>query len=57
MKELLLKLAAIIWSHRMVYAGIAGVYGASCFGMEKELVNQMLTALYVLLVAQSDGRH
>lgn len=50
MKEWIRKQISIIWSHRAIYAGLAGVYGASCLGLDKELVNQIITALYVAMV-------
>lgn len=54
MQTKLNKIAKAMWSHRAVYAGLAGVYGAACLGLDKDLANQMLTGLYVAMVAQSD---
>lgn len=53
LKELMMKIWAVIWCHRMVYAGLAGAYGALCFGLlDKDVVQQLVTALYVALVVQ-----
>ena len=42
-----------LWCHRAVYAGLAAAYGAGCLGwIDKETVNQIVTGLYVALVAQ-----
>lgn len=43
---------ARLWTHRAVYCGLAGSYGAICFGMDKEVVNMVLTALYTALAVQ-----
>lgn len=49
------KFACAVWTHRAVYAGLAAAYGAACGGLiDKEVLQQIVTALYVLLVAQSD---
>lgn len=57
MKERVLEVVkavkAAVWSHRAVYAGLAGAYGAGCLGvLDKEAVQQVVTGLYVVLVAQ-----
>lgn len=53
LKTKMKKMWAVIWCHRMVYAGLAGAYGAGCFGLiDKDMVAQVVTALYVALVAQ-----
>ena len=49
LKEAMKKMWAVIWCHRMVYAGLAGAYGALCFGV---LDKDVVTALYVALVVQ-----
>jgi hypothetical protein len=47
------KLWAVIWCHRMVYAGLAGTYGALCFGLlDKSVVEVLVAALYLVLVVQ-----
>ncbi len=53
LKEAMKKMWAVIWCHRMVYAGLAGAYGALCFGvLDKDVVQGVATALYVALVVQ-----
>ena len=53
LKEAMKKMWAVIWCHRMVYAGLAGAYGALCFGvLDKDVVQGVVTALYVALVVQ-----
>jgi hypothetical protein len=53
LKDVVKKVACAIWCHRAVYAGLAAAYGAGCAGwLDKEMVNQIVTGLYVLLVAQ-----
>ncbi len=55
LKDVLKSVACAVWSHRAVYAGLAAAYGAGCFGwIDKDAVQQVVCALYVLLVAQSD---
>ncbi len=55
--EVVKKIGCALWCHRAIYAGLAGAYGAASIGvLDKEVVNQIVTALYVLLVAQSDHR-
>ncbi|MEO1778227.1 MAG: hypothetical protein AAFU63_05495 [Pseudomonadota bacterium] len=47
------KIAAAIWCHRAAYAGLAVIYGAGCLGLvDKDVVAQVTTALYVALTAQ-----
>ncbi|WP_186766238.1 hypothetical protein [Falsiphaeobacter marinintestinus] len=53
MKEWITKQISILWSHKTIYAGLAGAYGASCLGLDKELVNQIVTALYVAMVLKA----
>jgi len=51
--EVAKRIGCAIWCHRAVYAGLAAAYGAGCAGwLDKEMVNQIVTGLYVLLVAQ-----
>ncbi len=51
--EVVVKVACAIWCHRMVYAGLAAAYGAGCVGwLEKDVVQQIATGCYLLLVAQ-----
>jgi hypothetical protein len=51
--QVVVRIACAIWCHRAVYAGLAVAYGAGCAGvLDKEIVNQIVTGLYVLLVAQ-----
>lgn len=51
LKKMMRKMWAVTWYHRMVYAGLAGAYGALCFGLlDKDVVQQVVTALYLLLV-------
>ena len=53
LKEAMKKMWAVIWCHRVVYAGLAGAYGALCFGLlHKDVVQGVVTALYVALVVQ-----
>ncbi len=53
LKKMMRKMWAVTWYHRMVYAGLAGAYGALCFGLlDKDVVQQVVTALYLLLVVQ-----
>ena len=42
----------ILWTHRAVYAALAGSYGALCLGVDKDLVNQCIAAFYAMLVLQ-----
>lgn len=49
-KKTAVKLAQSMWSHRFIYAGLAGAYGAGCLGLDKEIVQQIVAALYVALV-------
>ncbi len=42
-----------MWCHRFAYAGLAAAYGAGCLGViDKETVAQIVTGLYVAMVAQ-----
>ena len=42
-----------VWCHRTAYAGLAAIYGAGCMGLvDKDVVAQVATALYVALTAQ-----
>lgn len=50
MIELIKTIAKKLWSHRVIYAGLAGAYGAGCAGLDKMLVQQIVTAIYVVLV-------
>lgn len=53
--QIVTKVACAIWCHRMVYAGLAAAYGAGCAGwVDKEMVNQIVTACYVALVIERD---
>ena len=55
LKDVSVRIACTIWCHRMVYAGLAAAYGAGCAGwVDKEMVNQIVTACYVALVMQRD---
>ncbi len=54
MRRMTAKLAKAIWCHRMAYAGLAVAYGAGCAGLiDKDMVAQIATALYIALTAQS----
>jgi len=47
------KLTKAVWCHRTAYAGLAAIYGAGCLGVvDKDIVSQVATALYVALTAQ-----
>ncbi|MEL7260023.1 MAG: hypothetical protein AAGK69_01520 [Pseudomonadota bacterium] len=47
------KITAAMWCHRAAYAGLAAIYGAGCLGLvDKDVVAQVTTALYVALTAQ-----
>lgn len=51
--QILKNMVAVTWCHRMAYAGLAAAYGAGCAGvLDKDLVNQIVTGLYVALVLQ-----
>ena len=56
MERLTKRLKAIaksIWTHRVSYGGLAIAYGCGCAGwIDKETVNQIVTGLYVAMVAQ-----
>ena len=53
LKENFVKVGNTLWCHRMAYAGLALAYGAGCAGwIEKDLVAQIVTGLYVAMVAQ-----
>ena len=53
LKEKFVKLGHALWCHRMAYAGLALAYGAGSAGwIDKELVAQIVTGLYVAMVAQ-----
>jgi len=55
MTERLKTIGNSLWSHRAVYAGLAAAYGAACLNLlDKDTVNQIVTALYVALVVQAD---
>ncbi|MEM7520053.1 MAG: hypothetical protein AAF307_03360 [Pseudomonadota bacterium] len=56
LKNIVIAVVCAVWCHRVVYGAIAAAYGAACVGwIEKDLLQRVLTALYVLLVAQSDA--
>ena len=46
MKKVLRTLGLAHWTHRMIYAGLAGAYGAGCLGLDKDIVMQITAALY-----------
>jgi hypothetical protein len=42
-----------MWCHRAAYAGLALAYGLACLGwLEKDVVNQIVAAIYAAMVAQ-----
>ncbi|MCY4334186.1 MAG: hypothetical protein OXC60_05880 [Litoreibacter sp.] len=41
-----------IWSHRALYAGLAGAYVAACCGADKDLIQQIVAGCYVALVVK-----
>ena len=49
MKDFVGKVVKALWTHRAVYAALAGAYGALCLGADKDLVNQCVTAFYAAL--------
>jgi hypothetical protein len=52
MRENILKLLRPFWSHRAVYAALAGAYGALCLGADKEVVNHCVAGFYAALALQ-----
>ena len=52
MKTFFEKIAKAVWCHRAVYVGLACAYGALCWGVDKELVNQCITGFYAALAMQ-----
>jgi len=52
MQEIVLKLLRALWSHRAVYAALAGAYGALCLGADKEVVNHCVAGFYAALAMQ-----
>ncbi|MDF1729683.1 MAG: hypothetical protein P1U53_18245 [Sulfitobacter sp.] len=55
LKDVSKRVACAVWCHRVVYAGLAAAYGAGCAGwLEKEMVQQIATGCYLVLVAQAD---
>lgn len=53
LKEVMKKMWAVIWCHRMVYAGLAWAYGGLCFGLlDKDVVQGAVAVLYGVLVVQ-----
>ena len=52
MKEKSKVVVAAVWSHRMMYAGLAGAYVAACCGVDKEVVQQIVAALFVAIVVK-----
>jgi hypothetical protein len=51
--QFVMRIACGISGHRAVFTGLAAAYGAGCVGwLDKEMVNQNVTGLYVLLAAQ-----
>lgn len=47
------KMWAVIWCHRVVYAGLALTHGAYCFGLlEKNVADLVKSGLYAALVLQ-----
>ncbi len=52
-KDVSRQIVRAVWCHRMIYAGLAGAYGALCFDLlDKTVVEQLVCGLYVALVVQ-----
>ena len=52
MKTFVTLVARAVWCPRVLYAGLAGAYLGLCFGVEKELVQQIIAGCYVALVVK-----
>ena len=50
--ERMKKVVTGVWTHRAVYAALAGAYGALCLGADKDMVNHCVTAFYAMLAMQ-----
>jgi hypothetical protein len=52
MKDFVAKVVKSLWTHRAVYAALAGAYGALCLGADKEIVNHCVAGFYAALAMQ-----
>jgi hypothetical protein len=52
MKKFVETVVKAVWSHRAVYAALAGAYGALCLGADKEVVNHCVAGFYAALALQ-----
>lgn len=46
------KMVTAVWCHRVVYAALAGAYGALCLGADKEVVNLCVAGFYAVMAMQ-----